>query len=97
MRTPAWLYFLLFEAGSYALLALLLRGVGYDDQWTPDNTITANWVKAVWFLLGHLLFTMAGYLTLSQRLPQKHRAQALPWFGWSLFAMLVELVVLMGF
>jgi sulfite exporter TauE/SafE len=91
-----WLLFFAFEVGTYLLLGAALGGLGEPDQWTTHNTITANWVKAVWFILGHLLLTVVGYLALAQRLPQKHRGQVLPWFWRSLLAMVVEVVVLMA-
>ncbi len=91
-----WLLFLAFEIGSYWLLRTLLIGFSAPDQWTPDNTISVNWAVAVWFILGHLALTVAAYLGLAQRLPQKHRGQVLPWFWRSLLAMVVELFVLMG-
>lgn len=91
-----WLLFLAFELTGYALLRWLLRDTGEPDQWTAHNTITANWVKAVWFLLGHLMLTLVGYLILSQRLPQKHRPQVLPWFWRSLLATVVETFVLLA-
>lgn len=90
-----WLLFLTFEATCYLLLAWLTGSLGRADQWTPENTITSNWVKAVWFMLGHLLLTVVGLLLLSQRLPQKHRPQVLRWFWRSLLAIVVELFVLM--
>lgn len=91
-----WLLFAAFEVTTYALLRWLLLGAGEPDQWTPHNTVSVNWAKAVWFILGHLLLTLVGYLLLSQRLPQKHRRQVLPWFWRSLLATLVETFVLMA-
>jgi len=91
-----WLLFLAFEVLTYALLSWLLRDLGEPDQWQPRNTITANWAKAVWFILGHLLLTIGAYLILAQRLPQKHRRQVMPWFWRSLLAMVLETLVLMA-
>lgn len=91
-----WLLFFAFEVGAYWLLRAMFGGFGTYDQWTPDNTISANWATAVWFILGHLALTVAAYLALSQRLAQKHRGRVLPWFWRSLLAMVVEVFVLMG-
>jgi hypothetical protein len=91
-----WLIFFAFEIVTYATLRWGLLPFAVLDQWTPQNTITQNWAVAVWFVLGHLAATTAAYLALAQRLPQKHRAQVLPWFWRSLLAIVVEVFVLMG-
>ena len=91
-----WLLFLAFEIGAYWLLRALFGGFAARDQWTPENTISVNWATAVWFILGHVALTVAAYLVLAQRLPQKHRGRVLPWFWRSLLAMVVEVFVLMG-
>ena len=92
----AWLLFLAFEIGTYWLLRAGLLGFSAPDQWTPSNTITTNWAVAVWFILGHVALTTAAYLTLAQRLPQKHRGQVLKWFWRSLLAMVGGVFVLMS-
>jgi hypothetical protein len=91
-----WILFFAFEIGAYWLLRFAFAGLGEPDQWTPRNTITSNWVKAVWFILGHIALTVVAYLAVAQRLPQKHRGEVLKWFWRSLLAMVVEVFVLMG-
>jgi hypothetical protein len=76
--------FLVFETVAYHLLCWITSPLGMADQYQPENTIVPNWVKAVVFLLLHLVLVVVGVLTLSNQLPRRYRGQVMGWFYLSL-------------
>ncbi|HLK97759.1 MAG TPA: hypothetical protein VK364_08325 [Hymenobacter sp.] len=76
--------FLLFETAAYYLLRWVTSPLGMADQYQPDNTIVPNWVKAVVFLLLHLVLVVVAVLALSNQLPRRYRGQVMGWFYLSL-------------
>ena len=76
--------FLLFETMAYYLLRWVTSPLGMVDQYQPENMIVPNWVKAVVFLLLHVVLVVVGVLTLSNQLPRRYRGQVMWWFYLSL-------------
>jgi len=92
---PAWLGgFLLFEAVVYLGLQWLLSGMGTSNQYQPENTIVANWVKAITFILLYILCLLIVILLISTFVPSKHRPQLMRWVYLALCGMIVMLFFL---
>ncbi|WP_400192936.1 hypothetical protein [Hymenobacter sp. B81] len=83
--------FVAFETLTFFLLRWLTSGLGESDQFQPENTIVANWVKTSVFLLLHLVLVVVAVLTLSNVLPRRFRGQVMGWFYLSLLTMFVLL------
>lgn len=88
--------FVAFEVVAYFLLRWLTSPLGMPDQYQPENTIVPNWVKAVVFLLLHLVLVVVAVLTLSNQLPRRHRGQVMGWFYLSLLVGFGLVFVLMS-
>jgi signal transduction histidine kinase len=86
--------FVVFETLAYYLLWWVTSPLGMANQFQPENTIVPNWVKAVVFLLLHLLLVVVAVLTLSNRLPRRYRGQVMGWFYLSLLTGFVLLIPL---
>ncbi len=88
--------FLVFEVAAYYLLSWVTSPMGMPDQFQPENTIVPNWVKAVVFLLLHLVLVVVAVLVLSNQLPRRYRGQVMGWFYMSLLAGFVLVFVVMN-
>lgn len=88
------LYFVIFELVVYLGLSYLLSGLGESNQYQAANTIIPNWVKAVVFILLYLLCILLAILSVSNIVPNKHRAQLMTWVYLSLLGLPVMLILL---
>ncbi|GAA4390652.1 hypothetical protein [Hymenobacter koreensis] len=83
--------FVVFETVVFFLLRWLVSGLGESNQYQPENTITANWVKTSVFLLLHLILLVVAVLTISNALPRRFRGQIMGWFYLALVTMFLLL------
>lgn len=88
--------FVVFEVVAYYLLRWVTSPLGRPDQFQPENTIVPNWVKAVLFLLLHLVLVVVAVLVLSNQLPRSYRGLVMGWFYMSLLVGFVLVFVLMS-
>ncbi len=90
-----WLfYFIVFEVVVFLGLQWLLTDVGISNQYQAENTIVANWVKAVTFILLYLLCLLVAVLLISNMVPGKHRRQLMRWVYLALLGMIMMVFML---
>ncbi len=94
----AWLAgllgFVAFEAVAYFGLSWILSGLGESNQRQADNTIVSNWVKALAFVVLHLVLAIGALLVASNRVPRRYRGQVQGWFYVALLLSFVLLIPL---